>query len=120
MELADAEESIAAAEVEVELVRRAASEALDLLADIARAYRVADKATRRTFNQAFFERISIAGDGEPVEASYAEEVWEHLEVLGKAADREKAGESSGPAFRRSSKEHVLVGAAGFEPATSRV
>src|SRR5205807_4602380 len=39
-------------------LKQAAYEALDLLADLGRAYRIADKLTRRAWNQSWFERRS--------------------------------------------------------------
>ena len=62
-ELAAIDEEISAAEVEFALVKQAAYEALDHLADLGRAYREADKRTRRAWNQALFERIELKGDG---------------------------------------------------------
>ncbi len=71
-------------------------------------YRNADKPTRRTFNQAFFERIALEGDGEVTAAPFADETWSTLTDLATGDD------SSAP----SSKEPVLVGAGGFEPPTN--
>lgn len=110
-ELADAEDDIAAAEGEIRLAKRAGAEALELLSDVAHAYLVADKPTRRTFNQAFFERFSFADDVVG-EAPFADPVWDGLTDLASEASKRTSGGSSVP----SSKEPVLVGGAGFEPA----
>ena len=110
-ELANAERDIAEAEGEARLVRRAGAEALTLLTHVARAYREADSSTRRTFNQAFFERVEIEGDGDVIEAPSAEAAWDQIGELAEASEQAPPG-SPVP----SSKEPVLVGGAGFEPA----
>ncbi len=117
-ELAAVAKEIEAAEVELALVKQAAYEALDLLADLGPAYREADKRTRRAWNQALFERIELEGDGDVVEAPYAEEAWDGFSILSEEARaRGERGEpvTADPSVL-GSKEKVLVGGAGFEPA----
>ena len=116
--LTAAEDEIAAAEVELQHVKQAAYEALDLLADLGRAYRVADKLTRRVWNQSWFERIELEGEGDVIEAPYAEQAWDHLATLTvEARARRENGEPvTSDSSALGSKEKVLVGGAGFEPA----
>ena len=112
------EDEIAAAEVELRLVKQAAYEALDLLANLGRAYRVADKLTRRAWNQALFERIALEGEADVIEAPYAESAFDQLATLSEEsrARLEKGEPVTSDPSALGSKERVLVGGAGFEPA----
>jgi hypothetical protein len=84
------DQDIDAAEVELALVKQAAYEALDLLADLGRSYREAGAQTRRAWNQAMFERIELEGEGDVVETPQAEETWDHLSTLTEEAHARRA------------------------------
>ena len=90
-----------------------------MIRDCQAAYRAAGPATRRQFNQLFFEFIEVDVDGatgsklaEPFEALLAEDL---LDRLGHELKNPRTIAVVG-----GSKETLMVGAAGLEPTTSAV
>ncbi|MGN6188223.1 MAG: recombinase family protein [Conexibacter sp.] len=127
-ELAAAEDTIASAQGEFAKVQQGLDAALRLARDVEGIYLRADAHTRRQCNQAFFCKLFAREDEDGgaiiVDAEFSElyrdllgrELLDSLTTAPPEPNAEPAKASHGVG----SKEAVVVGAAGFEPATSRV
>jgi site-specific DNA recombinase len=118
-EMAEAEIVLAASEQHIETIEANLDLALAMIRDCQTAYRAAGQATRRQFNQLFFEYIEVDVDGatgsklaEPFEALLAEDLLDRLghELKNPRLIAEVGG----------SKETLMVGDRGLEPLTSAV
>lgn len=118
-ELAEAEMLAGAADADRAEILKNLDLALDLLKDPQEAYRRSEGTGRRMWNQAVFERLLV--DTNDRARADLSEVFGHLlaEETIEAVDHalQNHGQVSPD---RGSKEHCLVGPAGFEPATNRL
>ena len=108
--LVDIEARLAVAEEEFEIVKKHLEDTLELIGNCHKAYKSAPDSVRRSFNQAFFEKVYVSPnktDGTKVVISA--DLHEPFLTLTKSHDLfQDRGFSHGH----------LVGAVGFEPTTN--
>jgi site-specific DNA recombinase len=115
-ELAGADQQLASAEAAVTDVDEVLSQALDLIAACHGAYAESDSTRRRQWNQAFFKKLWVQAD--EIAGDEREVPFDDL-TDPKFADCLRSREApppKRPSQGPGSKERLLVGAAGFEPA----
>jgi site-specific DNA recombinase len=119
IELDQAERRLEVAEQSAADVSEAIEIALDLARDCENAYRRSEPSMRRSLNQAFLTKLLIVDD-EALAGKLAEPFASLLspelrKALASPTEPARAGSSNG----HGSKERLLVGETGFEPATFR-
>jgi site-specific DNA recombinase len=127
-EIEVAERILAATSAEFENTEALLRDALAVGDGIAAAYARSDGETRRMMNQLFFERIEVEIDGtihEELARPFADigsgRVLENVKRVMKAIESALQAPNPGHLFDgQGSNLMQMVGAAGFEPATSRV
>ena len=97
------------------IARHVCRHALELAADYARAYTVADPQTRRLWNQAFFKRIYIWND--TVSGAELTDAYAGLLASDLARDLERL-KTPVASFGRGSIESRLVETVGIEPTSA--
>jgi hypothetical protein len=118
-EAAAAEQHLALAEEGMTDVEAVLAQAMDLASHCATGYATSRAPTRRQWNQAFFERLLVRDDD--VERDERAAPFDDLtdpKFLSGLRNRE-APPPKRPSQGPGSKERLLVGATGFEPATFR-
>ncbi len=102
---------------------------MEMVEDCGNTYRRANDKIKKYLNQAFFKRVWIEEDGSvtPEFTAVCEGVFETQRILQKSTSEntdadfiDKLFKSSSNFFGQGLNNDILVGAAGFEPATNRL